>query len=214
MCRRRVLRRRGVPPVSGPRKGALRPGFALTAALWLTVAISAVALEFTLWARTRRLAAANLVEGAAARAAARAGLEHLESRLAARLIDYEPGGAPLGTLFDPWWGVDSLLAAPQPLGTARYRVEARDAASMLNLNVAPEAELTRFRGEADSIRMEAVGARAASALEALQNVPGLSHVGVVGTIRRDAGPTPGAPALERFVVGGHVVADSGTEARP
>lgn len=139
MRRRRVLRRRG-----GARIPALRPGFALIAALWLTVAISAVALEFTLWARTRRLAAANLVEAAAARAAARAGLQHLESRLAARLVGYEPGAAPLGELVDPWWGVDSLLVATQALGTARYRVDARDAASMLNLNVAPEAELTRF----------------------------------------------------------------------
>lgn len=77
-----------------------------------------------------------------------------------------------------------------------------------------DAYLTRFQGEGDSIRVEAVGARAASALEALQDAPGLRGVGVVGTIRRDAGTIPGAPALERFVISGRAAASSEAEERP
>ncbi len=68
-------------------------GFALIAALWLLVALSALTLEVSLVARERRLAAANTLEAAQARAAADAGLEHARARLAAVLR----GGA-----LDPW----------------------------------------------------------------------------------------------------------------
>ena len=110
-------------------------GFALIAALWLLVALSALTLEVSLVARERRLAAANTLEAAQARAAADAGLEHARGRLAAVLR----GGA-----LDPWRRPDSLLPQTVALGDARYRVALRDAGSALNVNRATEAELRRF----------------------------------------------------------------------
>ncbi len=107
-------------------------GFALIAALWLLVALSALTLEVSLVARERRLAAANTLEAAQARAAADAGLEHARGRLAAVLR----GGA-----LDPWRQPDSLLSQTVALGDARYRVALRDAGSALNVNRATEAEL-------------------------------------------------------------------------
>jgi len=110
-------------------------GFALIAALWLLVALSALALEVSLVARERRLAAANTLEGSQARAAADAGLEHARARLAAVLRS--------GAL-DPWRRPDSLLAGDVTLGDARYRVTLRDAGAALNLNRATEADLRRL----------------------------------------------------------------------
>jgi general secretion pathway protein K len=110
-------------------------GFALIAALWLVVALSALALEVSLVARERRLAAANTVEGTQGRAAADAGLEHARARLAGML---ERGA------LDPWRRVDSVLAQAVALGDARYRVTLRDAGSALNVNRASEAELRRL----------------------------------------------------------------------
>ncbi len=112
-------------------------GFALIAALWLLVALSAITLEVSLVARERRLAAANTLEAAQARAAADAGLEHARARLAAVL--------QRGAL-DPWRWPDSLLAGETALGegVARYRVALRDVGAALNVNRATEAELRRF----------------------------------------------------------------------
>jgi len=110
-------------------------GFALIAALWLVVALSAVALQVSFVARERRLAAANTLEGTHARAAADAGLEHARARLAGML------GRPV---VDPWYRVDWVLAAEVVLGDARYRVRLRDAASALNVNRATETELRRL----------------------------------------------------------------------
>ena len=124
-------------------------GFALIAALWLLVALSALALEVSLVARERRLAAANTIEGTQARAAAAAGLEHARARLAAML---ERGA------LDPWRRVDSVFAGDLALGEARYRVTLRDAAVALNLNRATETELRRLlvalrvdAGQADGV---------------------------------------------------------------
>ena len=126
-------------------------GFALIAALWLLVALSALALEVSLVARERRLAAANTLEGTQARAAADAGLEHARARLTGML---ERGA------LDPWRGVDSVLAGDVALGGggARYRVTLRDAGRALNLNRATESELRRLfvalrvdAGEADRL---------------------------------------------------------------
>ncbi|HYT05182.1 MAG TPA: hypothetical protein VEM13_09940 [Gemmatimonadales bacterium] len=113
-------------------------GFALIAALWLLVAISALTLEVSLVARDRRLAAANTVETAQARAAADAGLEHARARLVALL-----GPARQGIL-DPWRQPDSLFPGDVTLGDVRYHVALRDAGSALNLNRATETELRRF----------------------------------------------------------------------
>src|SRR6266487_274433 len=110
-------------------------GFALLAALWLLVALSALSLEVSLLARERRLAAANTLEEMQARAAADAGLEHARARLAA--------AARSGAL-DPWRRPDSLLTEEVTLGDERYHVTLRDAGGALNLNRATDAELRRL----------------------------------------------------------------------
>lgn len=104
-----------------------RRGFALLASLWLMVAISAIALEVSWLARLRRLTTANALEDEQARAAAASGLEHARARLSTTLR-----AAGNDALADPWrWTVDSISA---PLGTARYQVTLRDAATTIDVN--------------------------------------------------------------------------------
>src|SRR5688572_10231973 len=59
-----------------------RDGYALIAALWFLVLGSAISLEAAHAARKHRLLAAGLAEGAQARVAAAAGVEHARARLA------------------------------------------------------------------------------------------------------------------------------------
>lgn len=63
-----------------------RNGFVLIAALWLLVALGAVGLDVSLRSRTRRLAAANLIDDAKARAAAFGGAEYARSRLTSAML--------------------------------------------------------------------------------------------------------------------------------
>ena len=63
-----------------------RSGFALVATLWLLIALGAVGLDAALRSRARRQAAANVLDGARARAAALAGSEYARSMLTAALL--------------------------------------------------------------------------------------------------------------------------------
>ncbi len=121
-------------------------GFALIAALWLLVVLSAIGLEFSLQARQRRLAAINVVDEARARAAAEAGLEHVRARMEALLQRAERLQGPLAPeqLADPWGRLGSVLPAEVALGDQRYRVALRDVNAALNLNRASEEELRRL----------------------------------------------------------------------
>jgi general secretion pathway protein K len=121
-------------------------GFALIAALWLLVALSAVGLQFSLQARERRLSAANVLDEGRARAAAEAGLEHARARLHHRLQQAERlrGSLDVGMLADPWAELASLLPRPTPLGGAAYSVSLRDANAALHLNRAGEEEIRRL----------------------------------------------------------------------
>ena len=65
---------------------ARRDGFVLIAALWLLVALGAVGLDVSLRSRSRRLAAANLVDETRARGAAFAGAEYARSRLTSAML--------------------------------------------------------------------------------------------------------------------------------
>lgn len=121
-------------------------GFALVAALWLLVALSAVALHLSLRARDRRLAAANVAEETQARAAALSGLAHARALLTRRLEEREGlGGASASPLsLDPWREAALLFPDSQALPGAAYRVTLRDAGAALNLNRATEEELHRL----------------------------------------------------------------------
>jgi type II secretory pathway component PulK len=65
-----------------------RGGFILVAALWLLVALSAVALDAALRSKARRVPAANILDDGRARQAALAGSEYARSRLTAALSLY------------------------------------------------------------------------------------------------------------------------------
>ena len=126
-----------------------RSGFALVAALWLLVALSALGLEFSLAARNRRLSAINSVDASRALAAADAGIEQTRSALEARLREPTStlGGAWRGGIqdpLDPWRDADRGFKDTLRLSAARYVVRARDAGAALNVNVASEDELRRI----------------------------------------------------------------------
>lgn len=118
-------------------------GFALVAALWLLVGISAAALEIGLDGRQRRLTVIHAVERTQSRAAARAGLEHARAVLQRLLTEAGPPEARAGQP-DPWSGVALLMQDTVRLDGEAYHVTLRDAASRLDLNRATEEELRRL----------------------------------------------------------------------
>ena len=123
-----------------------RRGFALIAAIWLVVAISSVSLEVALVTRDHRLATANRLEGASARAAAESGVEHARARLARVLVE---GGDrhtwnDVQALVDPWHRLDGLLPDSIVMGDATYRVTFVDLGARLNINKVGEADLRRL----------------------------------------------------------------------
>jgi general secretion pathway protein K len=110
-----------------------RRGFALIAALWLLVALTAAGLGFGLLERARHLAAANTMEEARARAAAEAGLAATRARLTQLADGAEAGG------LDPWAPV-----LVQPADTSAAGVSIYDPSAAVNLNRATEGELRRL----------------------------------------------------------------------
>lgn len=123
-----------------------RRGFALVASLWLLIALAAIGLELSLEARARRLAAANVTEGAIARAAAQAGAEQARSRLGRTLqrVDASGRATDPASIQDPWRELGGVLPDTVAMGTSRFHVALRDANAALNLNHADERELQRL----------------------------------------------------------------------
>jgi len=122
-----------------------RGGFALVAALWLLVALSAVGLEFSLRARARHLAAANTLEAGRAAPAAAAGLADAQALLAGLAREPAlPGHTDADRWFDPWAQPQVLLLDSLKQGDSRVRVTLRDAGAALNLPRATEDELRRL----------------------------------------------------------------------
>lgn len=153
-----MMHRRGEPPTSD------RGGYILMAALWILVALSAVGLDAALESRTRRQAAANVVDETRARAAVHAAGEWTRSRLTAVGLGMEEqvrtdaaddvrGGwitatreneIGLGPINDAWWNPSALLPPELVLGDARVRIAVRDVGTALNLNEASEEMLSQF----------------------------------------------------------------------
>ena len=149
-----------------------RRGFALIAAIWLMVALSALGLEVATLAHTRRLSAANAIESERARGAADAGIEHARARLT-RLL----GGSPSfdsSASRDPWQRFDLALRDTMRLGDARYHVELTDANARVNVNLAGENQLRRlFAG----LRIDAgVGDRLAQVIADWRDADDLPHL--------------------------------------
>jgi len=149
---------------------ARRDGFVLIAALWLLIALGAVGLDAALRSRSRRLAAANLIDESRARAAAVAGTEYARSRLSSAMLGRADElrsealsrarndrtrsriqQSNVRSLFrdadpaaDPWRAPDELVAPDMAFGAARYTLRVRDTGAALNLNSVDEDVLRQF----------------------------------------------------------------------
>lgn len=122
-----------------------RRGFALVAALWILVIVSALSLELSVGARGRRLAAANVSERAAAIAAADAGVEQAFGRLdRMRRLPYTNTDVTTVMILDPWSTAPAVAGGTGAVGEFRYRVTLHDAGAQLDLNRASEEQLHRL----------------------------------------------------------------------
>lgn len=146
-----------------------REGFALVAALWLLVALGSVGLQTALASRSRRQAAANLLDEVRARAAVVAGTEYARSRLTAAMLGRaeelrsealaqsrgrnrrRAATASISRLFrsanpleDPWREPQDLMVPEMAFGGARYALLLRDVGAALNLNRATDEMLRQF----------------------------------------------------------------------
>jgi general secretion pathway protein K len=122
-----------------------RNGVALIAALWLVVAIAAVALEFSVEAHERRAVGLLASERGIQRAAALGALALVQAKL-----EYALRVAPSGTnvqqlsASDPWMDVDSLYSVPVMVDSMEVDVQARDLGERLNINQLTENQLQTF----------------------------------------------------------------------
>ena len=124
-----------------------RRGFALLAAMWLLIAISALSVELSMAARERRIGIANTLEAVRATAAAESGTQDMCARLAHQRLEGSTGAAwndPI-TVLDPWHAIerptrDSVILEDG----AAYTVAASDLGTKVNINITDEAELRRF----------------------------------------------------------------------
>jgi general secretion pathway protein K len=122
-----------------------RRGVALLAALWLVVAISVVALQFSLDARDRRTLGIDASERGIERAAALGALALTQARLE-QALRVAPTGNNVARLrsSDPWLDVDSVYSGVVYVDSTPVMVRARDLGSQLNINQMNENELRTF----------------------------------------------------------------------
>jgi len=129
------------------RRGRSVRGFALLSALWLLVALSALALEVSVVARHRRLIVANTLESVRGERAAASGVEHERARLARLPVRGGDGASwnGAGSAVDPWQHAGSSATDTVALGDdAFYAVASVDVGTLVNINVVDEVGLTRF----------------------------------------------------------------------
>lgn len=116
------------------------------AAMWMVVIVGAAGYGLSVQSRTRRLAVANSLEKAQARAAADAALETvraaLQNRLA-RLLDARTRSLTDATL-DPWGDLRFVRSDTIQLGDERATARVYDAGTRLQLNRASGADIRRL----------------------------------------------------------------------
>jgi type II secretory pathway component PulK len=123
----------------------------MMAAIWLTVAIAVVALEFARDAKERRLLGIDAAERGAARAAALGVLAQTQERLERAIRQVAQSGNTNTMLrgSDPWLDVDSLYSGSVGSDSAvQVNLRARDLGAQLNVNLLSEDELKTFFGYA------------------------------------------------------------------
>src|SRR4051812_29683605 len=124
-----------------------RRGFALMAALWLLVAISALSLELSVTARGRRLAAANTLEEAQASLAASSAIEQPRARLTRALTDGGTGQTwnDPRSIIDPWFSLELGLPDSVRMGeNVWYRATVEPLGAKINVNRATADDLHRY----------------------------------------------------------------------
>jgi len=122
-----------------------RRGVALLAALWLVVAISVVALQFSLDARDRRTLGVNASDRGIERAAALGALALMQARLE-QALRVAPSGTNITRLraADPWLDADSVYSGVLDVDSIPVTVRVRDLGASLNINQLNENELRTF----------------------------------------------------------------------
>ncbi len=125
-----------------------RRGVALLAALWLVVAIAAVALQFSIEARERRAIGILTSERGIQRGAALGALAMTQARLEEALrigptVTNNPQLARLRAT-DPWFGVDSTFSGEVLVDSMPVEVEIHDLGEKLNINRMSEVQLQQF----------------------------------------------------------------------
>lgn len=122
-----------------------RRGVALLAALWIVVAIAAVALQFSIEAHERRTIGLLASERGQQRALALGAFALVQAQLE-QALRVTPSGSNV-QLFrssDPWLDIDSLYSVPVTVDSTEVDVVAQDLGEKLNVNSASEVELTQF----------------------------------------------------------------------
>jgi general secretion pathway protein K len=122
-----------------------RRGVALLAALWLVVAIAAVAAQFAIEARERRNVGILAAERGIQRAAAMGALAMTQAKLeyAMRVAPASANAARLSSS-DPWLGIDSTYSGTVYVDSVPVAVTARDLGEQLNINQLTETDLQSF----------------------------------------------------------------------
>jgi general secretion pathway protein K len=125
-----------------------RRGIALLAALWLVVAIAAVALQFSLVARERRMLGLSAADRGRQGAAAAGALATMQARMEYDLRNGPTGQAATAAMqsADPWFGADSIYSGMVSVDSVPVEVIAHDLGTAININVAQEAELRTLFG--------------------------------------------------------------------
>ena len=124
-----------------------RRGVALLAALWLVVAIAAVALQFSMEARERRQLGIDASERGIQRGLALGALAATQARLEQALRTAPSGSnAIIAGLraTDPWLDADSLYSGEVQVDSVPVTVTARDLGEKLNINNLNEIEIQTF----------------------------------------------------------------------
>jgi general secretion pathway protein K len=124
-----------------------RRGVALITALFLVVAIAAVAGQFSIDARERRALGLGAADRGMQRALAGGALKMVQAKLdyALRTVRQSRNNQMLRSS-DPWLGVDSLYSGTYQVDSQPVFVQATDLGTKLNINELSEDELKTFFG--------------------------------------------------------------------
>lgn len=122
-----------------------RRGFAMITALWLIVAITVVALQFSIEAHERYTVGINASERGIARAAAIGALAFQQAQLE-RALRNNTGGAGAARLrsSDPWIDADSLFSGVVDIDSLPVVVQVIPGGQLLNINSMGQDALTAF----------------------------------------------------------------------